>query len=200
MIDSNAPIGSIFHVLQTKESPPTYFRTNKFTSAFQEIVDAYGVAKYQEANPGIFTIITFPFLFAVMFGDWGHEARRHITVMVFGSRYVIMMMALFSIYTGLIDNEFFSVPFELFGPSAYACRDPTCSDASTAGLLKVSPTYPFGVDPKWHGTRSELPFLNSLKMKMSILLGVAQMDLGIILSYFNAKFFQNELNICLILL
>lgn len=31
---------------------------------------------------------------------------------------------------------------------------------------------------KWHGTRSELPFLNSLKMKMSTLLGVAQMNLG----------------------
>uniref|UniRef100_A0A5B6ZDW7 V-type proton ATPase subunit a n=1 Tax=Davidia involucrata TaxID=16924 RepID=A0A5B6ZDW7_DAVIN len=56
-------------------------------------------------------------------------------------------------------------------------------------------TYPFGVDPAWHGTCSELPFLNSLKMKMSILLGVAQMNLGIILSFFNAKFFGSSLNI-----
>ena len=32
----------------------------------------FRVAKYQEANPGVYTIVTFPFLFAVMFGDWGH--------------------------------------------------------------------------------------------------------------------------------
>jgi len=213
--DGNSQIGAIFQVLHTKESPPTYFRTNKFTSPFQEIVDAYGVAKYQEANPGVYTIITFPFLFAVMFGDWGHgiclllatlyfiirekklssQKLGDIIEMTFGGRYVILMMALFSIYTGLIYNEFFSVPFELFGPSAYGCRDPSCSDAYTVGLIKVRNTYPFGVDPKWHGTRSELPFLNSLKMKMSILLGVAQMNLGIILSYFNAKFYGDDINI-----
>ncbi|GLT86177.1 hypothetical protein SLE2022_043330 [Rubroshorea leprosula] len=213
--DSNSQVGSIFQVLHTKESPPTYFRTNKFTSPFQEIVDAYGVAKYQEANPGVFTIVTFPFLFAVMFGDWGHgicllivtlffivkekklssQKLGDITEMAFGGRYVILLMSLFSIYTGLIYNEFFSVPFELFGPTAYACRDLSCRDASTIGLIKVRDTYPFGLDPAWHGTRSELPFLNSLKMKMSILLGVAQMNLGIILSYFNAKFFRNSLNV-----
>ncbi|KAI4342396.1 hypothetical protein MLD38_027032 [Melastoma candidum] len=213
--DSNAQIGAILQALHTKELPPTYFRTNKVTSAFQEIVDAYGVARYQEANPAVFTIVTFPFLFAVMFGDWGHgiclllatlvyivrekkfsgQKLGDITEMTFGGRYVILLMSLFSIYTGLIYNEFFSVPFELFAPSAYACRDFSCSDATTAGLIKVGETYPFGLDPVWHGTRSELPFLNSLKMKMSILLGVAQMNLGIILSYFNAKFFRNIINI-----
>jgi V-type H+-transporting ATPase subunit a len=70
-----------------------------------------------------------------------------------------------------------------------------CRDAYTAGLVKVHPTYPFGLDPKWHGSRSELPFLNSMKMKMSILFGVAQMNLGIIMSYFNAKFFGDNINI-----
>ncbi|KAL8096913.1 hypothetical protein AgCh_030120 [Apium graveolens] len=214
-LDSNSQVGGIFRVLHTKESPPTYFKTNKFTSSFQEIVDAYGIAKYQEANPGVYTIVTFPFLFAVMFGDWGHgicillatlyflamekkfssKKLGDIMEMTFGGRYVILMMSLFSIYTGLIYNEFFSVPFELFAPSAYACRDPSCGDSTTMGLIKVRDTYPFGVDPAWHGSRSELPYLNSLKMKMSILLGVAQMNLGIILSFFNAKFFRSAVNI-----
>jgi V-type H+-transporting ATPase subunit a len=213
--ESNSQVGAIFQVLHSKELPPTYFRTNKFTTAFQEIVDAYGVAKYQEANPGVFTIVTFPFLFAVMFGDWGHgiclflatlyfilrerklstQKLGDIMEMTFGGRYVIIMMSLFSIYTGLIYNEFFSVPFEIFGRSAYECRDSSCRDATTMGLIKSHDTYPFGVDPKWHGSRSELPFLNSLKMKMSILLGVTQMNLGIMLSYYNAKFFQNDVNI-----
>ncbi|GLT37296.1 hypothetical protein SLA2020_116250 [Shorea laevis] len=213
--DSSSQVGIIFHVMDAVESPPTYFRINSFTNAFQEIVDAYGVARYQEANPAVYTVITFPFLFAVMFGDWGHgiclllgalvliarESRLStqklgsFMEMLFGGRYVLLLMSLFSIYCGLIYNEFFSVPFHIFGQSAYKCRDATCRDAQSAGLVKYRDPYPFGVDPSWRGSRSELPFLNSVKMKMSILLGVAQMNLGIILSYFNACFFGSSLDI-----
>ncbi|KAG9139093.1 hypothetical protein Leryth_020775 [Lithospermum erythrorhizon] len=213
--DSNSQIGIIFHEMDTTESPPTYFKTNSFTNAYQEIVDAYGVAQYQEANPAVYTVVTFPFLFAVMFGDWGHgiclllgalvliaqekklgsQKLGSFMEMLFGGRYVLFLMSLFSIYCGLIYNEFFSVPFHIFGSSAFKCRDATCSDAHTAGLIKYRGPYPFGVDPSWRGSRTELPFLNSLKMKMSILLGVVQMNLGIVLSYFNARFFSSSIDI-----
>lgn len=52
--------------------PPTYIALNEFTSPFQDIVSTYGVPKYKEINPAYFSIITFPFLFGVMFGDVGH--------------------------------------------------------------------------------------------------------------------------------
>ena len=35
-------------------------------------MNTYGIPRYQEINPGLFTIIMFPFLFGVMFGDIMH--------------------------------------------------------------------------------------------------------------------------------
>ena len=69
---SGSSVPPILNRMTTREVPPTYNRTNKFTSGFQNIVDAYGVANYREVNPAPFTIITFPFLFSMMFGDAGH--------------------------------------------------------------------------------------------------------------------------------
>lgn len=227
---ADASTGTVFQPVVTYEPPPTLFATGKVTQAFQDIVDAYGVARYREVNPGVFTIVTFPFLFAVMFGDLGHgilllafaaylilnekklgaKPLGDIMSMMFGGRYVILLMALFSMYTGTIYNEFFSMATTLFGPSHFQCAtngtvtdpvamaaDPAlCPSAFDGGLAMAKPgaPYAFGVDPAWKGTRTELPYLNSVKMKLSIVLGVAQMDLGIFLSYLNQRNFEDTLS------
>lgn len=54
--------------------------------------------------------------------------------------------------------------------------------------------YEFGVDPAWRGTKTELPYLNSLKMKMSIIIGVIHMNLGILQSLNNNNFFRDRLS------
>ena len=63
----------ILHELRTHKAPPTY---NKFTEGFQPIMDNYGIAAHQEVNPGLFAIVTFPFLFSVMLSR-RHWARLH---------------------------------------------------------------------------------------------------------------------------
>ena len=57
---------------KTTMIPPTKIYSNEFLETFQQIVNTYGIPMYKEVNPAIFTIITFPFLFGVMFGDIAH--------------------------------------------------------------------------------------------------------------------------------
>jgi len=194
-------------------SPPTYFKLNKFTSSFQVIVDTYGVPRYQEANPGLFTIVTFPFLYGIMYGDIGHSTAQiffaayliwneqkflkqekertigEIFGMLFGGRYLILMMALFAFYAGWVYNDCFSIPFHLFH-SHWTFTDD--SDFATPDKTGV---YPFGVDPSWYHTSNELTFFNSLKMKISVILGVIQMLFGIMLGLTNDLFWADYLTV-----
>ena len=188
-------IPTIVNQIKTNKTPPTYNKVNKFTLGFQTIIDAYGTAKYQEVNPGLPTIVTFPFLFAVMFGDLGHGAIMFMAAlamiyfekplsrgkldelfsMAFFGRYIMLMMGLFSMYTGLIYCDMFSKDVDLF-PSMWKWPDNYEDDQEVQALRKGDYVYPFGMDWMWHDTDNDLLFANSYKMKLSIILGWAHVS------------------------
>ena len=66
--------------------------------------------------------------------------------------------------------------------------------SATAGLSRgckaagASP-YVFGVDSNWAETENKLEFMNGLKMKMAVILGVCQMLFGLLLQLFNHRYF-----------
>lgn len=208
-------VPSIINVIHTNKTPPTYLKTNKFTEAFQTIVNAYGTATYQEVNPAIPVIVTFPFLFAVMFGDFGHacimlsaalamiywekplkKVTFELFAMVYYGRYIALVMAVFSVFTGLIYNDVFSKSMTLF-PSQWEWNPPEnyIEGTQISAKLKGDYRYPFGLDWMWHGTDNDLLFSNSYKMKMSIILGWAHMTYSLCFSYINARHFKKPVDI-----
>ena len=119
--------------VESDKVAPTFIKTDDLTFPFQEIVNTYGVPRYREINPALFAIITFPFLFGVMFGDIGHG----FLLMLFGlflvfrkddlikqnsplkaalkARYLLLFMGFFAFYAGWMYNDFLSIPLGIFG-------------------------------------------------------------------------------------
>jgi V-type H+-transporting ATPase subunit a len=175
---------------------------------FQEIVNTYGVPLYKEVNPAYFTCVTFPFLFGVMFGDIGHgtvllfagaffcllepclKGKSSTLNMILQIRYLLLLLGLFSTFTGFVYNDMMSIPLYL--------KD-SCYDKITGKRLIQHEgnhtvdtcIYPFGVDPVWYTARNELQFLNSLKMKIAVILGILQMSLGVFMKGVNSIYFKN---------
>ncbi len=198
------------HVNQVERhhiNPPSVFRTNEFTYAFQEIVNTYGIPGYKEVNPAIFTIVTFPFLFGIMFGDLGHGSILAIVGMLMcfskdrlvkknpamkdflSARYLILMMGLFGAYCGFVYNDFMSIPIFHSWGSCYHLRGP-----EKGKVINDDCVYPIGIDPVWYMSSNNLAFQNSFKMKLSVILGVLQMSLGICMKGFNAVYFGSKLD------
>lgn len=229
---SGTEVEPILNELWTNAPPPTLHRTNKFTSVFQSIVDSYGVGQYREVNPAPYTIVTFPFLFAVMFGDAAHgtilllaglffivnektinakKIRDEIFNTFYGGRYIMMLMGIFSIYTGFLYNDAFAKSFNVFGSAWSNSYNETQLDwwltrsinEKREFALELVPelsfeqekTYPFGVDPVWNVADNRLSFLNSMKMKASVIIGITQMTFGVFLSLFNHIHFKSYIDV-----
>lgn len=102
------------------------------------IVDTYGIPNYKEANPAVFACVTFPFLFGVMFGDvfagtillsfgiflcLSPRGNGGIADAFAVGRYFVLLMGLFSLFCGLVYNDFTSMPLYLFGRSCYEYKE-----------------------------------------------------------------------------
>ncbi|CAD8080250.1 unnamed protein product [Paramecium sonneborni] len=201
----NYPTGQI-QEMKPQYTPPTYFNLNEVTMPFQEIVNTYGIPRYQEVNPGLFTIITFPFLFGVMFADIGHgfmlflcgiyiilwkgylsKQQDSIFNVMIPYRYLLILMGFFAFYNGFIYNDYLSISLNLFG----SCYSPEKEEWKREQKDCV---YPFGIDPVWQASSSSLNFMNSYKMKLSVILGVIHMLFGILMKGVNNLYFKNYLD------
>jgi len=198
------------------QHPPTFIPRTEFSEAFQELIDTYGTPGYKEANPALFAMVTFPVLFGIMYGDvfhggvlflvgiygclnasslkYGSEAAKALHY----ARYLLLLMGFFAVYAGMMYNDFLSLGLNLF-PSRYVeggiqgksmIMEPDFHSTGYAGYEgHERGPYPFGLDPAWHGADNELLFVNSLKMKISVLMGVTQMLVGVFLRWSNAFHF-----------
>lgn len=147
-----------------------------------------------------------------MFGDTGHglilllfglymvtwekkflaqKSKNEIWNIFFSGRYIILLMGIFSIYTGLIYNDIFSKSINIFGSRWVVNWNE--SFVKNNELFTFDPEfdykntpYPFGVDPIWQlAAKNKIIFLNSYKMKLSIIIGVLHMMFGVCMSVVN---------------
>ena len=90
-----------------------------------------------------------------------HVDSSEIFKIFFGGRYIILMMSVGAIYTGLIYNDIFSKSFNIFGSHFHIPYNFTASPSSPLDLAATyaldpkqkdqytGEPYPFGVDPVW---------------------------------------------------
>ena len=111
-------------------------------------------------------------------------------------------MGFFAFYCGIVYNEFFSIPLKLYS-SCYSRVYET--DPSSLSPDSKEPSYTFkrksptcvptvGFDSIWFETSEEVAFVNSFKMKLSIIVGVIHMCLGILMKGVNAFNFRKPLD------
>lgn len=221
---SDSEVKSFLQTIKAAEVPPTFMRTNKFTQGFQNLIDSYGHASYQEVNPALYTIITFPFLFGIMFGDVGHGLiiflfalwmvlfeeklskwkAGEIFDIFFGGRYIILLMGIFGIYAGFLYNDLFSKSMNIAGSNFYINRTSLDEIASDGVEVQLDPkfeftgdSYIFGLDPAWQVSTNKIIFHNTIKMKLSIIIGVVHMLFGVCMSLPNHIHLRRKMNIIL---
>lgn len=200
-------------IIKKSSKPPTRFKENELLHQYQKIVNTYGIPRYKEINPAVISSVTFPFLFGLMFGDIAHgfilflfglfvfvkgrslaESFRieHLEMRSVGI--LLTMMGFFAVYAGLVYNDFLALPVTI-AQSCYEEKGEKYgkSEERSITLVLKSPDcqWSFSFDWAFHESSTSVTFLNSFKMKTSIIVGVVHMTLGILLKGLNCIYFRD---------
>lgn len=108
-------------------------------------------------------------------------------------RYMVLMMGFFAFYCGWIYNDFLGMNINIFGSCYEFDRDIIVEDIYIKP--KADCIYPFGVDPVWGVSNNELIFVNNLKMKISVIIAIIHMCMGVFLKLGNALYFKRKLEV-----
>lgn len=100
----------------------------------------------------------------MMYSDIGHGCMLMAVSLALGLGPIWLLMAGMSIYFGMLFNEFFGMKI---------------------GIVYRITGGRFGVDPVWGAAHNSLVFENSLKMKLSIVMGSVHMLFGMLLRIVN---------------
>ncbi|RVE45057.1 hypothetical protein evm_010291 [Chilo suppressalis] len=141
----------------------------------------------------------------VIFGYWmirgekkflDQKSTNEIWNIMFGGRYVILLLGLFSLYTGFLYNDVFSRSMNLSSSwlTLVMTNKMSDTDLMSKETIEINPAknqpYAWGLDPIWVLSTNKVMVENSIKMKLSIILGIIHMEFGVILSLFNHIYFK----------
>ena len=117
---------------------------------------------------------------------WNKAIANPIIRMLLPHRYMLTLMGFFATYCGFVYNDYLSNALDLFG---------SCYEVEGVAVGEPIPregdcVYPFGLDPVWGIAENNLNFVNSLKMKISVIIAVIHMTLGVFVKAANALYFR----------
>jgi V/A-type H+-transporting ATPase subunit I len=181
---------------ESKETPPTYVSLPKAIRPLESIIQIYGTPSYWEISPTIFLIITFPFLFGLMFPDFGNALVIFLFALWFrkygkkkGSQniqqlsLVLLYSSVVAMITGIFERGFFG-PLPVGGLAELLGNE----------HLPKGPLYPLwdnaGLNAIYHAMEPILPTGGAIgvinTIILSILLGAVLLFVSSLLGVMNA--------------
>lgn len=106
-------------------------------------------------------------------------------------RYLFLLMGVFSTFMGFIYNDFSSLSTQIFAESCFDKVEVGKNGQTFLHRSDSNCVYPFGIDPVWFRSYQEISFLNSFKMKISVIYAVAQMSMGTVMKVSNALYHRD---------